>query len=77
MVPHDARRSIDDFDIYSLNDLEDPLLTKNERLIVAGNSSGLFGDDLEIKPEIDTGNVSESCFSFKKLWKYMGPGWLM
>jgi len=41
------------------------------------NSSGtsrLFGDDLEIKPEIDTGTVSESCFSFKKLWKYTGPG---
>lgn len=38
------------------------------------SSSGLFGDDLEIKPEIDTGTVSESCFSFKKLWKYTGPG---
>ncbi|KAG2223121.1 hypothetical protein INT45_005677 [Circinella minor] len=33
--------------------------------------------DLEIKPEIDTGEVSDSCFSFKKLWKYTGPGWLM
>ncbi|ORZ01583.1 natural resistance-associated macrophage protein-domain-containing protein [Syncephalastrum racemosum] len=34
-------------------------------------------DDLEIKPEINTGSVSDSCFSFKKLWKYTGPGWLM
>ncbi|KAI9497820.1 natural resistance-associated macrophage protein-domain-containing protein [Zychaea mexicana] len=33
--------------------------------------------DLEFKPEIDTGGVSDSCFSFKKLWKYTGPGWLM
>ncbi|KAI9274443.1 hypothetical protein BDA99DRAFT_497490 [Phascolomyces articulosus] len=33
--------------------------------------------DLEIKPEIDTGDVSNSCFSFRKLWKYTGPGWLM
>ncbi|KAI8988870.1 natural resistance-associated macrophage protein-domain-containing protein [Pilobolus umbonatus] len=32
---------------------------------------------LEIKPEIDTGTVSDDCFSFRKLWKYMGPGWLM
>jgi natural resistance-associated macrophage protein len=75
MVPHDARHSIDDLDIFSLNDLQDqdPLLLKDETT----TSSGLFGDDLEIKPEIDTGSVSESCFSFKKLWKYMGPGWLM
>lgn len=45
----------------------------------SGSSGGsrLFGDDLDIKPEIDTGRVSESFFSFKKLWKYMGPGWLM
>ncbi|KAI8381421.1 natural resistance-associated macrophage protein-domain-containing protein [Radiomyces spectabilis] len=35
------------------------------------------GDDLEIKPEIDTGDVSDACFSFKKLWKYAGPGLLM
>lgn len=82
MVPHDARHSIDDLDIFSLNDLQDPLLAKNERLETnsttsSSSSSGLFGDDLEIKPEIDTGSVSESCFSFKKLWKYMGPGWLM
>lgn len=41
------------------------------------STSRLFGDDLEIKPEIDTGTVSESCFSFKKLWKYTGPGFLM
>lgn len=42
----------------------------------SGSSGGsrLFGDDLDIKPEIDTGRVSESFFSFKKLWKYMGPG---
>ncbi|KAI9312836.1 natural resistance-associated macrophage protein-domain-containing protein [Dichotomocladium elegans] len=29
--------------------------------------------DIEFKPEIDTGDVSDSCFSFKKLWKYTGP----
>ncbi|CDH49004.1 natural resistance-associated macrophageprotein [Lichtheimia corymbifera JMRC:FSU:9682] len=34
-------------------------------------------NDLEFKPEIDTGDVSDSCFSFRKLWKYTGPGWLM
>ncbi|KAF7729633.1 hypothetical protein EC973_004006 [Apophysomyces ossiformis] len=33
-----------------------------------------FLNDLDIKPEIDTGKVSQSCFSFKKLWKYTGPG---
>lgn len=30
--------------------------------------------DSEIKVEVDTGAVSDSCFSFKKLWKYTGPG---
>lgn len=86
MVPHDARRlsEDDDLDIFTLTEYEDPLLSsKNERFAetqsqqqhaATGSSSRLFGDDLEIKPEIDTGTVSESCFSFKKLWKYTGPG---
>ena len=74
MVPHDAREPEDlDFLEY-----DDPLIAKYERTIpsTSSNSSAstLFGDDLDIKPEIDTGRVSESCFSFKKLWKYMGPG---
>ncbi|KAL0140581.1 natural resistance-associated macrophage protein-domain-containing protein [Mucor lusitanicus] len=79
----------DDLDIFTLTDYQDPLLPKNERFNESqshlpssptqqqrtnNSSSGLFGDDLEIKPEIDTGTVSESCFSFKKLWKYTGPG---
>ncbi|KAI8884102.1 Nramp-domain-containing protein [Backusella circina FSU 941] len=34
-------------------------------------------EELEIKPEVDTGAVSDEWFSFKKLWKYTGPGWLM
>ncbi|KAK4510332.1 uncharacterized protein ATC70_004762 [Mucor velutinosus] len=50
---------------------------QQQRTDAANSTSRLFGDDLEIKPEIDTGTVSESCFSFKKLWKYTGPGWLM
>lgn len=86
MVPHDARRLYEeDLNVLSLMDQQDPLISKNERFdeitsaSTAGtsqnsSSSGLFGEDLEIKPEIDTGTVSESCFSFKKLWKYMGPG---
>lgn len=28
----------------------------------------------EFKPEVDTGEVSDSCFSWRKLWKYTGPG---
>lgn len=51
-----------------------PSPTQQQRTDTASSPSGLFGDDLEIKPEIDTGTVSESCFSFKKLWKYTGPG---
>lgn len=31
-------------------------------------------DGHEFKPEIDTGEVSDSCFSWRKLWKYTGPG---
>ncbi|KAI9478131.1 MAG: natural resistance associated macrophage protein [Benjaminiella poitrasii] len=86
MVPHDARQlSDDDSDVYTLRDYDDPLFSKHERLsndIIyttqnSTSNSGLFGEDLEIKPEVDTGKVSESCFSFKKLWMYMGPGWLM
>jgi hypothetical protein len=85
MVPHDARRlSEEDLNVFSLMDQQDPLISKNERFeditsvaastSTSPSSSGLFGEDLEIKPEIDTGTVSESCFSFKKLWKYTGPG---
>ncbi|KAI7903370.1 natural resistance-associated macrophage protein-domain-containing protein [Cokeromyces recurvatus] len=87
MVPHDARRLSDDVDVHNLEDSEDPLILKGEQFDSdinhasqssnRINNNGLFGDDLEIKPEVDTGRVSESCFSFKKLWKYMGPGWLM
>jgi hypothetical protein len=33
-----------------------------------------FMEELEIKPEVDTGAVSDEWFSFKKLWKYTGPG---
>ncbi|KAI8990991.1 natural resistance-associated macrophage protein-domain-containing protein [Mycotypha africana] len=40
------------------------------------NTLGVFGEDLDIKPEIDTGQVSDSWFSFKKLWKYTGPAYL-
>jgi natural resistance-associated macrophage protein len=82
MVPHDARRlSEEDLNVFSLMGQQDPLIPKNERFdditpatASSSSSSRLFGEDLEIKPEIDTGTVSESCFSFKKLWKYMGPG---
>lgn len=83
MVPHDAGRlSEEDNDVLDFMEYDDPLISKGERFnkpntlatSSSESSSGLFGDDLDIKPEIDTGRVSESCFSFKKLWKYMGPG---
>ncbi|KAI8064838.1 natural resistance-associated macrophage protein-domain-containing protein [Gilbertella persicaria] len=89
MVPHDARRvSEEDLDVLNLIEYEQHLSKGNKRRISNDNSvssttsldntnNGLFGQDLEIKPEIDTGAVSKSMFSFKKLWKYMGPGWLM
>ncbi|CAO3635316.1 unnamed protein product [Mucor hiemalis] len=90
MVPHDARRLSEDDDMFDFMEYDDPLISKNEGFKQkiapthssdtsnsSGSGSRLFGDDLDIKPEIDTGRVSESCFSFKKLWKYMGPGWLM
>lgn len=31
-------------------------------------------NDIDMKAEIDTGEVSEQWFSFKKLWTYAGPG---
>lgn len=33
-----------------------------------------FLNDTDLKAEIDTGDVSEQWFSFKKLWAYAGPG---
>lgn len=87
MVPHDARRLSEDNDMFDFMEYDDPLISKNEGFKQkiapthssdtsnsSGSGSRLFGEDLDIKPEIDTGRVSESCFSFKKLWKYMGPG---
>lgn len=79
MVPHDARRlSEDDSDILALMEYEDTGLIKDERSnldkITGTTSRTIFGDELDIKPEVDTGRVSESCFSFRKLWKYTGPG---
>jgi natural resistance-associated macrophage protein len=67
MVPHDAQP---EDDIISLLEHDYP---ENKRYQVTHSSST---NDLEIKPEIDTGSVSDSCFSFKKLWKYTGPGML-
>ncbi|KAI8387483.1 natural resistance-associated macrophage protein-domain-containing protein [Blakeslea trispora] len=90
MVPHDARRTSEEgLDILNLLEYEEGLSNTKKRhhsssdsdnlsdSISSENNSRLFGQDLEIKPEIDTGAVSESMFSFKKLWAYMGPGWLM
>ncbi|KAI7870444.1 hypothetical protein BDF14DRAFT_93958 [Spinellus fusiger] len=37
----------------------------------------LFFGDMDIKPEISTGPVTDEWFSFRKLWKYTGPGLLM
>lgn len=71
MVPHAARRLSEDLDILGLLDEAKDQGYKEE---ASGSSNRLFGEELDIKPEIDTGQVSESCFSFKKLWKYMGPG---
>ncbi|KAJ2956837.1 hypothetical protein NQZ79_g7362 [Umbelopsis isabellina] len=39
--------------------------------------SSRFLNDTDLKAEIDTGDVSEQWFSFKKLWAYAGPGLLM
>jgi hypothetical protein len=38
------------------------------------SSESRFLNDTELKAEIDTGNVSDQWFSFKKLWTYAGPG---
>ncbi|KAI8576749.1 hypothetical protein K450DRAFT_255393 [Umbelopsis ramanniana AG] len=40
-------------------------------------SESRFLNDTELKAEIDTGDVSDQWFSFKKLWTYAGPGLLM
>ncbi|KAH8549062.1 natural resistance-associated macrophage protein-domain-containing protein [Umbelopsis sp. PMI_123] len=40
------------------------------------SSESRFLNDTELKAEIDTGNVSEQWFSFKKLWTYAGPAYL-
>lgn len=42
-----------------------------------GGSSALFGEELEIKAEVQSGRVSDSCFSFKKLWIFLGPGFVI
>ncbi|GAA5800892.1 hypothetical protein HPULCUR_006331 [Helicostylum pulchrum] len=75
MVPHDAGGlSEEDSDLLALLEYDDTGFIKEERTTT---SRTIFGDELDIKPEVDTGTVSESCFSFRKLWKYTGPGWLM
>jgi hypothetical protein len=89
MVPHDARRiSEEDSDVIGFMEYDDPLDSKNEHYNNNNSASqcststssdgngGIFGEDLDIKPEVDTGKVSESYFSFKKLWTYLGPGWI-
>ncbi|KAG2237607.1 hypothetical protein INT48_004510 [Thamnidium elegans] len=77
MVPHDAGGlSEEDSDLLALLEYDDTGFTKDERT-TSTTSRTIFGDELDIKPEVDTGTVSESCFSFRKLWKYTGPGWLM
>lgn len=70
MVPHATSRLSEDSDILRLLDETKDIRHKEE----ASGSNALFGEELDIKPEIDTGQVSEAYFSFKKLWKYMGPG---
>lgn len=70
MVPHDARRLSEDLDILGLLEETKP----HDQKEASSSSNALFGEELDIKPEIDTGQVSEAFFSFKKLWKYMGPG---
>jgi hypothetical protein len=37
-------------------------------------SDSRFLNDTELKAEVDTGDVSDQWFSFKKLWTYAGPG---
>ncbi|CAO3695290.1 unnamed protein product [Umbelopsis ramanniana] len=49
--------------------------TMPETEIVASDSR--FLNDTELKAEVDTGDVSDQWFSFKKLWAYAGPGLLM
>jgi hypothetical protein len=46
--------------------------TMPEAEIVASDSR--FLNDTELKAEVDTGDVSDQWFSFKKLWAYAGPG---
>ena len=50
------------------------LLSDSDDSNNSGRRARRRNGDLEIKPEIDTGEVSDSCFSFRKLWKYTGPG---
>ncbi|KAG2185660.1 hypothetical protein INT44_002453 [Umbelopsis vinacea] len=49
--------------------------TMQETGMVASDSR--FLNDTELKAEVDTGDVSDQWFSFKKLWMYAGPGLLM
>lgn len=73
MVPHDAGGlSEEDSDLLALLEYDDTGFIKEERSTTSSRT--IFGDELDIKPEVDTGTVSESCFSFRKLWKYTGPG---
>ncbi|KAL0573322.1 hypothetical protein ABG067_009208, partial [Albugo candida] len=58
MVPHDARRLSEDDDILDFMEYDDPLISKSDRFkqnttatSSSESSSGLFGDDLDIKPE--------------------------
>lgn len=85
MVPHDASHLYDDdeddTEMSLLNDYGYPYKARPSDEATEGSTGSEDNvrrrpttNDLEFKPEIDTGDVSDSCFSFRKLWKYTGPG---
>ncbi|KAI9023101.1 natural resistance-associated macrophage protein-domain-containing protein [Phycomyces nitens] len=80
MVPHEAHHDLllND-DRMSLSDFGEGMGNYGfqHKRRHDNTDSTTFFCDLDIKPEVDTGTVTDEWFSFKKLWKYAGPGLLM
>ncbi|RUS18531.1 metal Ion transporter family [Endogone sp. FLAS-F59071] len=62
---------------YPNDDVEAPFLPNSNPRISAEEDEAILGvREVHVIPEIDTGEVTEG-YSWAKLWKYTGPGWLI
>jgi hypothetical protein len=73
MVPVTERRPPDYKDTFMDGNVSPIRLQTNNSGIAAKRNSGAF----EGGSEDEDGGSDDGSFSFIKLWKYTGPGWLM